>query len=89
MITTLWRFEEFCRRTFWGKGLWPDHRESYVVFPSLTRDLLSIFAVSNIITMKINEIEVYQSPKIEITEALYEGIVCASNENLDETEGEW
>lgn len=50
---------------------------------------MSIFAVSNIITMKINEIEVYQSPKIEITEALYEGIVCASNENLDETEGEW
>lgn len=81
--------KNFVEELFGDKGLWLDHRESYVVFPSLTRDLLSIFAVSNIITMKINEIEVYQSPKIEITEALYEGIVCASNENLDETEGEW
>lgn len=81
--------KNFVEELFGDKGLWPDQRESYVVFPSLTRDLLSIFAVSNIITMKINEIEVYQSPKIEITEALYEGIVCASNENLDETEGEW
>lgn len=39
--------------------------------------------------MKSNPFEVYQSPEMVTVEALYEGIVCASNESLDETEGEW
>lgn len=39
--------------------------------------------------MNINGIETYQSPQIVTVEALYEGVVCSSNEMLEETEGEW
>ena len=39
--------------------------------------------------MKINGIEAYQSPQIVVIEALYEGVVCSSNEMLEEIEGEW
>ena len=39
--------------------------------------------------MKINGIEAYQSPQIVVIEALYEGVVCSSNEDMDEIEGEW
>ena len=39
--------------------------------------------------MYINGIETYQSPQIVTVETLYEGVVCASNEMLEEIEGEW
>ena len=39
--------------------------------------------------MNINGIETYQSPQIVTAEALYEGVVCSSNELLEENEGEW
>lgn len=39
--------------------------------------------------MYINEIETYQSPQIVTVEVLYEGVVCSSNEGMDEILGEW
>ena len=39
--------------------------------------------------MNINGIEVYQSPQIVTVETLYEGVICSSNELLEEIEGEW
>lgn len=39
--------------------------------------------------MNINTIEVYESPQIVAIETLYEGVVCSSNESLDENYGEW
>ena len=48
-----------------------------------------IFAVLTPISMNINGIETYQSPQIVTVETLYEGVVCSSNEMLEENEGEW
>ena len=48
-----------------------------------------IFVYIIVITMRINGIEAYQSPQIVIIEARYEGVVCSSNEDMDEIEGEW
>jgi hypothetical protein len=31
----------------------------------------------------------YESPEVEIIESLAEGVLCSSNEVLDEYEGEW
>ena len=39
--------------------------------------------------MKISEIETYESPKVVTIETQYEGVICSSNEMLDEIEGEW
>ena len=39
--------------------------------------------------MKINGFETYQSPEVVTLETLYEGVVCSSNELLEEIEGEW
>ena len=39
--------------------------------------------------MEINGIEIYVSPQIVTIEALYEGVVCSSNESLDENYGDW
>lgn len=40
--------------------------------------------------MNINTIEAYESPQIVTIETLlYEGVVCSSNESLDENSGEW
>lgn len=39
--------------------------------------------------MKIKEKDLYQSPVIMIIDIAYEGVVCSSNEILDENEGEW
>ena len=36
-----------------------------------------------------NELETYQSPQIVTIEIEYEGVVCYSNEGLDEIPGEW
>lgn len=33
--------------------------------------------------------EIYFVPKISVIEIMNEGILCSSNEKLDETEGEW
>ena len=33
--------------------------------------------------------EIYLVPKISVIEIMSEGIICSSNEKLDETEGEW
>ena len=37
----------------------------------------------------INGSETYQAPQIVTIDTLYEGVVCASNELLEENEGEW
>ena len=39
--------------------------------------------------MHIKEVETYQSPQIVTIETEYEGVVCSSNETLDENYGEW
>ena len=39
--------------------------------------------------MNINGIKEYQSPQVVTIETLYEGVVCSSNEMLEENEGEW
>ena len=39
--------------------------------------------------MQTKELETYQSPQIVTIETEYEGVVCSSNETLEETEGEW
>lgn len=39
--------------------------------------------------MKIKEKDLYQLPDIVIIDIAYEGVVCSSNEILDENEGEW
>lgn len=39
--------------------------------------------------MQTKEVETYQSPQIVTIETLYEGVVCSSNETLDENYGEW
>ena len=39
--------------------------------------------------MHTKEVETYQSPQIVTIETEYEGIVCSSNESLDENYGEW
>jgi hypothetical protein len=33
--------------------------------------------------------ETYQSPEADVLDLVYEGIVCSSNEQLDEEEGVW
>ena len=37
----------------------------------------------------MKELETYQSPQIVTIETEYEGVVCSSNEMLEENEGEW
>ena len=44
---------------------------------------------SNLLIMQTKEVETYQSPQIVTIETLYEGVVCSSNETLDENYGEW
>jgi hypothetical protein len=39
--------------------------------------------------MNITSSETYQSPIIMAIDIAYEGVVCSSNELLEETEGEW
>lgn len=40
--------------------------------------------------MKASEqFEFYQLPMIETIEVAYEGVICGSNELLEENEGEW
>ena len=39
--------------------------------------------------MYINGTETYQSPQIVTVEARYEGVLCYSNEGMDEIQGEW
>lgn len=33
--------------------------------------------------------EIYLVPKISVIEIMSEGLICSSNEKLDEIEGEW
>lgn len=39
--------------------------------------------------MKVKCNVIYESPEIEVKELYSEGVLCSSNEKLDETEGEW
>ncbi len=39
--------------------------------------------------MQTKVFEAYLPPQIVTIETLYEGVVCSSNEMLEETEGEW
>ncbi len=52
---------------------------------------LSIFAHINLQTIKIIILmqKEYISPEVEILDVVSEGVLCASNELLEETEGEW
>ena len=45
--------------------------------------------LKNRLIMQIKEVEVYKSPQIVTIETHYEGVVCSSNEMLEENEGEW
>ena len=47
------------------------------------------YSSSNLLIMQTKEVETYQSPQIVTIETLYEGVVCSSNETLDENYGEW
>lgn len=47
------------------------------------------YSPSNHLIMQTKELETYQSPQIVTIETEYEGVVCSSNETLEETEGEW
>ena len=31
----------------------------------------------------------YESPSVDVLEVIMEGVLCGSNESLDEVEGEW
>ena len=44
---------------------------------------------SNLLIMQTKEVETYQSPQIVTIETLYEGVVCSSNETLDENYVDW
>lgn len=52
---------------------------------------LSIFAHINLQTIQIIILmeKEYISPEVEILDVVSEGVLCASNELLEETEGEW
>ena len=39
--------------------------------------------------MTTDGLETYQSPQIVNIETEYEGVVCYSNEGMDEIQGEW
>ena len=39
--------------------------------------------------MTTDGLETYQSPQIVTIEIEYEGVVCYSNEGMDEIQGEW
>lgn len=47
------------------------------------------YSTSNHLIMQTKELEIYQSPQIVTIETEYEGVVCSSNETLDENYGEW
>ena len=55
------------------------------------QNYLSIFAHINLQTIKIIILmqKEYISPEVEILDVVSEGVLCASNELLEETEGEW
>ena len=44
---------------------------------------------SNTSTMIVKCDVNYEAPEIEVKELYSEGVLCSSNEKLDETEGEW
>ena len=60
--------------------------------PSATiffNDILYYICSHNHPLMTTDGLETYQSPQIVTVEIEYEGVVCYSNEGMDEIQGEW